>query len=293
MAASLLGVRGQPGALGRSLLVVPALEYIPTVASRASVLARGRIWTTAFLDLVFPPFCPVCRQRLGDGRRDPLCGSCWQRIERIVGPYCRTCGLPFPRFEPIDRDGSRPDAHLCGECRRRRPPFAYARSAVQYDEVAREAMHAFKFGRRRALASPLGDLLAEIGPGALPGGRPDLVIPVPLHPSRERERGFNQSLLLARRLGRAWRVPVRADVLVRTVPTSPQSELGAEERRANVRGAFSLRRPELCAGRHLIVVDDVFTTGSTVAACARCLKKGGARAVGVLTVARAMPATIR
>lgn len=154
-------------------------------------------------------------------------------------------------------------------------------------------MHAFKFGRRRALASPLGDLLAEIGAEVLPGGRPDLLIPVPLHPGRERERGFNQSLLLARRLGRAWGVPVRADVLARIVPTPPQSELGAEERRANVRRAFSLRRPELCAGRHLIVVDDVFTTGSTVEACARHLRKGGARAVGVLTVARVMAGTIR
>jgi ComF family protein len=275
------------------LLVVPALEHIATVASRASVLDRGRNWATALLDLVFPPFCPVCRQRLGDGRRDPLCGSCWQRIERIVGPYCRTCGLPFLRFGGIDRDGGHSEAHLCGECRRRRPPFAYARSAAQYGEVAREAMHAFKFGRRRALASPLGDLLAEINDEALPEGRPDLLIPVPLYPAREHERGFNQSLLLARRLGRAWRIPVRTDVLVRTVPTPPQSELGAEARRANVRGAFSLRRPELCAGRHVIVVDDVFTTGSTVAACARCLKKGGARAVGVLTVARAMAGTIR
>lgn len=119
-------------------------------------------------------------------------------------------------------------------------------------------------------------------------GPPDVLIPVPLHPSRERERGFNQSLLLARRLGRAWHVPTCTDVLVRSIPTVPQIELSAEERRVNVRAAFSLYRPERVAGKHVVVVDDVFTTGSTVTACARCLHKGGARAVGVLTVARAV-----
>ena len=95
-------------------------------------------------------------------------------------------------------------------------------------------------------------------------------------------------MLLARRVGSAWKVPVRADVLARTLATRPQTELTAEARRANVRGAFALRRPELVAGRHVVLVDDVFTTGSTVTACARCLKEGGASAVGVLTVARAV-----
>jgi ComF family protein len=123
---------------------------------------------------------------------------------------------------------------------------------------------------------------------SLPEARPDLILPVPLHPARERERGFNQSLLLARRLGRAWNLPVRADVLARTIATPPQAELDAQARRANVRGAFAVRRPELVAARHVIVVDDVFTTGSTVTACAQILRRGGARTVGVLTVARAI-----
>ncbi len=164
----------------------------------------------------------------------------------------------------------------------------YARAAVRYGEVARQAVHAFKFGRRRALAAPLAALLTETGPDGLPAGAPGLLTPVPLHPRRERERGFNQALLLARRIGRAWRVPVCADVLVRTVATRPQTELTAQARRANVGRAFSLRRPELVAGRHVVLVDDVFTTGSTVTACARCLRDGGASAVGVLTVARAV-----
>ena len=216
-----------------------------------------------------------------------MCGPCWEGIERITAPYCRVCGLPFSQFLSVTA-GRRPAlASLCGPCRRRMPRFSYARSAARYGEVAREALHAFKFGGRRALAAPLGDLLAELGTVGLPVKDPGLLVPVPLHPRRERERGFNQSLLLARRLGHAWSLPVRADVLVRTVPTPPQAELSAEARRRNVRGAFALRHPDLVAGRHVIVVDDVFTTGSTVSACALCLKRGGASAVGVLTVARA------
>lgn len=150
----------------------------------------------------------------------------------------------------------------------------------------REALHAFKFRGRRALATPLADLLVEVMEGRLPGGLPDLLVPVPLHPRRKRERGFNQALLLARRVGRGWRVPVRDDVLVRAVATPSQTELDAMARRVNVRDAFRLRRPDLIAGRHVLLVDDILTTGATLSECARCLREGGARVVGVLTVAR-------
>ena len=250
---------------------MPSLERVAAVGLPEPA---WRVWAGALLDLVFPPFCPVCRARLGDGRRDPLCGRCWRSLERIEGPVCGACGLPMTV------------PGTCGACRRRRPPFAYARAATRYGEIARETLHAFKFAGRRALAAPLADLLAERDPVALPAGPPDLIVPVPLHPRREHQRGFNQALLLARRIGRAWHVPVRADILRRTAATPPQTELGVEARRANVRGAFALRRPELVAGRHVLVVDDVFTTGATVGECARCLRAGGAATVGVLTLAR-------
>jgi ComF family protein len=175
---------------------------------------------------------------------------------------------------------------LCGSCRLRRPVFAYARAAARYEDVVRGALHALKFGGRRALAGPLGDLLAEAVDGRLPMGLPDLLVPVPLHRRRERERGFNQSLLLARRLGQTWHRPARGDVVVRVVATAPQTALDASARRANLRGAFRVRRPELIAGRHVVVVDDVLTTGATVSECVRCLEAGGAATVGVLTVAR-------
>ena len=150
----------------------------------------------------------------------------------------------------------------------------------------REAIHAFKFGGRRTLAEPLGDLLVGFGLSALPGPAPDLLVPVPLHRRRERERGYNQALLVARRLERAWAVRVCADALLRTEATAPQAELDAAARRRNVRGAFAVVKPDLVEGRHLVLVDDVLTTGATAAECARALGRAGASVVGVLTIAR-------
>ena len=150
-----------------------------TSATAGSV--GGQVWVTALLDLVFPPFCPVCRRRLGEGRRDPLCRSCWEGLERIAPPCCRICGLPFFRFPSAVSDRGMP-MPLCGRCRERRPAFSYARSAASYGEVAREALHAFKFRGCRALAAPLGDLLAGLDH---PTGR----APVrPLDPLGEPER---------------------------------------------------------------------------------------------------------
>jgi ComF family protein len=159
---------------------------------------------------------------------------------------------------------------------------------LRYGDLAREAIHAFKFGGRRGLANPLGDLLAGLGLSALPGAVPDVLVPVPLHRRRASERGYNQALLLALRLERAWDVPVAADVLLRDVPTLPQADLDAAARRRNVRHAFTVRRPEVIAGRHVVLVDDVLTTGATAGECAHVLMRAGATTVGVVTVARAL-----
>ena len=152
--------------------------------------------------------------------------------------------------------------------------------------MVREAIHGFKFGGRRALAAPLGDLLAETARRDLAGMRVDLLVPVPLHPRRERERGFNQAELLAGRLSRGFPARVARGVLVRRVATAPQSELAADDRQANVRDAFEIRRPDAVRSRHVLLVDDLLTTGATAGACADCLREAGAASVGVLTVAR-------
>lgn len=257
-------------------------------------------FTLAALDLVFPALCPVCEAALGAGRRDPLCGACWIAITRLGLPWCDVCGaapvtnappptgaMPPTRATPptvATRDEPPPCvARTCATCATFPPSYDYARSAAVYEGGLRDALHAFKFGGRRALAGPLGDLAFEQCVGSLPGGI-DALIPVPLGRERERERGFNQATLLAQRIGRRLAVPTRVGWLVRTRATRPQSDLSAAERRANVRGAF--RAGEPVAGRHALLVDDILTTGATLDACARALSAAGACRVGVLTVAR-------
>jgi len=177
----------------------------------------------------------------------------------------------------------------CATCATHPPPYDYARSAAVYEGALREALHAFKFSGRRALAGPLGDLATEQCLASLPDGI-EAVIPVPLARERERERGFNQAMLLARRIGRRLEVPTRPHWLARVRATRPQSDLSAADRRANVRGAFHAS-PRV-AGRHVLVVDDILTTGATLDACARALRDAEARCVGVLTVARVVHAAV-
>ena len=171
----------------------------------------------------------------------------------------------------------------CATCRTTTPSYDYARSAAVYEGALREALHALKFAGRRAVSNPLGDLAAEQCMRSVPDGV-DALIPVPLDRERERERGFNQAVLLARRIGSRLDIPTRPGWLVRIRSTRPQSDLSAAERRANVRGAF--RASDRVAGRHLLLVDDILTTGATLDACARALRAAGGLRVGVLTVAR-------
>ena len=227
---------------------------------------------TAALDLLFPAVCPLCAERLGPGRRDPLCGACWTGLTRLTPPLCGSCGMPRAAEDPV----------ACGSCRAAAPSFDYARAAAVYVGGVRDAVHALKFGGRRSVARPLADLIVEECATVL--DRPCTLVPVPLAPARERERGFNQALLLAERLGERLRLDVRTRWLVRRRPTAVQSDLSAPERRANVADAFAAA--SAVSGRAVVVVDDVITTGATVGECARVLTAAGAASVGVLTVAR-------
>jgi len=232
------------------------------------------------LDLLYPPRCEACG-RLG---REPICDECWAAIERIEAPVCGTCGEPFdPRAQPA------PD---CADCRRRQRPFSVARSAAYYDGPLAEAIRRFKYHGQMVLGRPLGSIMAEGLTGgqasALDVGTIDAVCPVPLHEGRLRERGFNQSELLAEAVAEAAGRPI-VHLLARTRPTLPQVELPAESRAGNVRGAFEARLTEVVQGQRVLLIDDLYTTGATMTECGRALRRAGAADVRVYTLARALP----
>lgn len=236
------------------------------------------------LGVVWAPGCAACGTLLDQPTREVVCLACWRQVQRITPPLCRACGLPLAA--PPEADAAESGCPACSP--RGGGPIARRRAAGWYRGALRDILHAFKYEQRRSLAEPLAALMRDAGQPLLDAA--DLVVPVPLHPRRRWQRGFNQARDLALRLG-----PPVADILRRTRHTRPQTTLAAARRQANVRGAFELsgggRRGarHAAAGRIVVVADDVMTTGATLDACARALRAAGARAVFGLTAARVMP----
>jgi ComF family protein len=191
--------------------------------------------------------------------------------------FCSICRTPFLNASPLDSEGR------CLLCRRGLNGFDAAYSFGEYDGVLRKLIHLFKYGRVYPLSRVLGGFLARAVPR---DSRYDVVVPMPLHWKRRWQRGFNQSQLLARVVGRHLGAPV-ANAIRRRKPTLPQAGLTSAERRKNVAGAFVVSKRNLVQGRHVLLIDDVLTTGATAGACASALKRAGARRVTILTVARA------
>lgn len=231
---------------------------------------------SGLLDLLLPPYCPLCRQQ-PVAESGVFCAACRAGIHPVSAPSCPCCALPY-----LTLDGS---DHLCGDCVREPPPFLWTVAGGVYEETLRDAIHRFKYRQALTLERPLVRLLADALAGPLPVFAPDLLLPVPLHRSRLRERGYNQSLLLARALGRHFGIAVAPRLLLRTRPTPPQQGLSATERHDNLAGAFALRRP--LDGARILLIDDVMTTGATARRCAQALRAGGASAVAVAVLGRA------
>jgi len=235
------------------------------------------------LDWLYPPHCRHCGSPLAGGGSRLLCGGCEEQLfrSRIGEAACAECGLPL--------SGDPAPGTLCMDCRAMRREFDVARAFFRYAGPVASLIRAFKFdGEYRLGPALLRALLEEWGlPEAL--GEADSVVPVPLHPKRRRERGYDQAVLLARTVARRLGRPLLRRALTRTRYTSQQSLLPVSRRWDNVRAAFSVRDADSVSGRRLLLVDDVMTTGSTADQCARVLKRAGAAAVAVLTLARTGP----
>ena len=249
------------------------------------LIARLEPWGRALLDVVFPRTCLVCDDPLApegrEGLREWFCPGCEAGLPRLEAPFCQVCGEPYGGA--IERE------FRCSNCAGRRFAFQFAVSAFRASEGIRGLVHRFKYGReshlREALAALLRHALDDPRLAAEPLGE-WVLVPVPLHRTKEADRGFNQSRELCRALSRQTGVPV-VEGLRRVRVTATQASLNREERLRNMRGAFAPRAGAEVRGRRVLLVDDVLTTGATTNECARVLRRdAGAEKVVVITVAR-------
>jgi ComF family protein len=230
------------------------------------------------LDYALPPRCPACGIITADPHR--FCLGCWGALTFLGDPCCACCGLPF------DYDAAGTGDALCGRCLADPPRFDRLRAAVGYGEVARRVALKLKYSGRPGVAQTLATLMAR----HLPRDGEALLVPVPLHRWRIWSRGYNQSALIADALSCRTGIASAPDLLQRIKATPPLRGLGRRERAETVRGAFRVpaEAKERLRGRHLILVDDVFTSGATAGACAKALKRAGAARVDVLCWARVL-----
>jgi len=228
-------------------------------------------------ELVFPSFCLECGKRLPCRELPLLCADCLEEIAYIFSPRCDCCGQPFTAGQD----------HPCGLCLKKTFSFDKARASVYYREPVISLISSMKFnGNLTGLATMAH--LARSSSAFKDLARPDLIFPVPLHGERLRERAFNQALLITRECFQAERKKIISDILVRHRATPRQTGLGGSERRKNLSRAFSVKKPEMIANKNILLVDDVFTTGSTVNECAKVLRRAGAKRIEVFTLARAI-----
>ena len=217
-----------------------------------------------------------------------LCPNCLTDLKAVESPLCIRCGLPFNSRQDQD--------HYCGACLASGQVFGIARAPLVYDRIVTEVIHCFKYKGKIQLARPLGELLLAAFTRFWDVNSIDMILPVPLHSSRLRQRGFNQAGLLIRNWDRIARAHVcnishirfEDDILIRTMATAPQSALGRAQRHRNIKNAFGLDGAEKIEGKRILLIDDVYTTGATVNECGRLLLNSGAQGVDVLTLARAV-----
>ena len=235
---------------------------------------------TALADIVFPPRCLTCTAIIDHQNHTSFCPACFSKIHYVRSPLCPCCGIPFEGADGCD--------HICGDCITSKAVFSVARAVGHYETILLEAIHRFKYNGKIYIGEILGRLMAEFAYPLFNISENSLIMPVPLHPKKLRERGFNQSVILAREISKKYSISLDFMTLRRHINTEPQISLGKKERESNVRGVFSVADPERIKGQKIILVDDVYTSGSTVKECARVLMKNKAVTVAVVTLARAV-----
>jgi len=233
---------------------------------------------------LLPVDCAACGSPLTDDPIPLFCAVCWGTISSLTHSRCARCDRPFT--SPVATAYS--PNHVCQSCAERPPFYTKAWTLYPYLPPLQDAICLFKYRGKVALALPLARLMIDRLP---PLDSLDLIMPVPLHIQRLREREFNQSLLLADRIGRHLDTPVSFTDLIRIAPSPAQTTLSRKGRLKNLRGAFALRHPGSIAGKRILLIDDVFTTGATVNECAKTLRKAGSGDVFVLTLGRTVDAS--
>lgn len=222
------------------------------------------------LDYLYPPRCPVCDRIYGEG----ICDSCRQKLIYIEEDFCLKCGKPL--------SDSRQE--YCMDCRKRKHAYLQGRALFSYQGAIRKSLYRLKYANRREYACWYGEEMAKCLGKWISQKRITKIVPIPLHPARKRQRGYNQAALLARSIGRYMNIPVDEQLLYRVKKTAPQKALTGQERKANLRNAFEIRK-SIRPGERILLVDDIYTTGSTVDAAAECLQRAGKCRIYVITTA--------
>jgi ComF family protein len=232
------------------------------------------------LDFFFPPYCLICGSENLYHRDYLVCVNCIQSIPLITHPFCSRCGKPFATESNQD--------HLCSECLTGDSYLSMVRALCKYEGSVTAMIHQFKYKQKFACV-PLFTLMLELNHSiGLTFSSYDSLIPIPLHRTRLKERGFNQSVLWGKMLGKKYQVPLELRTLKRVVPTLPQVSLQGRARKNNVRNAFALNNAAVVRNKAILLLDDVYTTGATMNECARVLKQSGASRVDGFVIARAV-----
>lgn len=236
-------------------------------------------WVKSFINLFYPLSCYICRAKLSPLRDIPLCDQCLRGIQFNQSPFCRRCGTHLPAF-------SQKDAYYCKKCRTTPYYFKRAFSVCVYAGIVKQCIHLFKYKRKLALSKFLCRLLIDFTRSFIAIEKIDLIIPVPLHPRKLRQRQFNQAEILAQALSRAFNKRLKHNALVKIKDTPAQIDLPQAARIKNARGCFRVKNLPAVKDKNILLIDDVLTTAATVNECAKVLRQAGAKKIEVLTLAR-------